>query len=316
MQLNPLDFNGPTFLVFFLVLLLLGIVIQVLVRGWLLAPSMGPNQSGKPTKPLSLYELAYFRGRVVAVGQVGIVELLNKRLIEPDINSGRFRAVGVVDHGTLKSMDDVPATLLRACQSGTGLLPGAIRNEIKFSTERIRSNLEQMGLVPSFAARFWTAGASLMVFGSINLLGLSKLMVGLERDKPVGFLMLLLVATLVLGVLLALSKHLNAAGRRRLDDAQTELGRVPPAESQGKSDVQPSFDASSMMVMSIAVMGLSATGSQYLVDSDSRSLLERAEKSANGSGSGCGASGCGGGDGGGGGGCGGGGCGGCGGGGD
>jgi uncharacterized protein (TIGR04222 family) len=311
MELNPLNFNGPTFLAFFLVLLALGSAVQVLLRSWLTTPSMMPNRSGQPPKPLSLYELAYLRGQAVAIGQVGIVELLNQRLIEPDAQSGRFRAIGMVDRGALKSLDDVPAMLLRACQSGSGLLPGAIRKEVAFTAQRLRNNLELMGLVSNPATRFWTAGTSTMIFGSIILLGVSKLFVGLERDKPVGFLIILLLTALVLGILLGITKHVTAAGQQRLVDSRCELGQIKPADSLNPNAQQHHVDATSMAAMSMAVLGLSATGSQFMLDPESKRLLDRAERSAATSGSGCGATGCGG-DGGGGGGGGGGGCGGCG----
>jgi uncharacterized protein (TIGR04222 family) len=313
MELNPLNFNGPTFLSFFTVLLFVGIVVQVLVRTLLLAPLARPSQTGKPPQPLSLYELAYLRGQALAVGQVGIIELLNQRLIEPDLQTGRFRAIGIVDRRSANLLPEVPATLLRACQSGAGLKPGAIRKEISFAAERLRDNLEQLGLVHSSVTRFGTAGTSALVFGSLLVLGMSKLLVGLERDKPVGFLILMLVAALLLAILMGCTKHLNSAGQKRLEETRNELGKETPMKSPNPRSDSPLMDPSSVAVMSIAVLGLSATGSTFFLDADSRRLLDQAQKSAATSGTGCGATGCGGGDGGGGGGgCGGGGCGGCG----
>jgi uncharacterized protein (TIGR04222 family) len=320
MQFNPLDFNGTTFLIFYVIVLALGLGIQILLRHWLWTPSLLPDSSGKPRKPLSVYQLAFLRGGELAVAQVGIVELLNRGWIEAHVGLGRFRAVGETNRQSLTSLDDVPLTLMHACQSGDGLLPGKIRSELKFSVQRIKNQLELLGLVPSSLARFSTLLSSFVVFGSIVGLGIAKIVIGLERGKPVEFLIVLVVVAAILGIVLATSRRINALGREQLEDSRRELASSKPNKKDESSMGNHLFDQVSLATLSVAVLGLTAVGGQDFVDPNSKSLLQRAEASAGAGSSGCGSAGCGGGSsggdgggcGGGGGGCGGGGCGGCG----
>jgi uncharacterized protein (TIGR04222 family) len=232
-NLNPLNFAGPTFVGFFAAILGSAIVLQVLVRFWLLS-SDGPKMTVTGVKkPLGVYELAYLRGKEVAVGQTGISELLDRKLITADTVNGRFRATGMVDR-IGHSLEEVPATLLRVCQSGEGMAPGRLRQEIAFLAARIRQGLEQAGLVPSQEARWLVAFSSWGLFGAIAGLGAAKIYVGIERGKPVFYLLVMVVAAVAAGLVLALSRHTHRDGQRRLDESRRSNPEHQRPKKKGK----------------------------------------------------------------------------------
>jgi uncharacterized protein (TIGR04222 family) len=211
-------------------------------------------------------------------------------------------------------LEEVPAALLRVCQSGDGLAPGQLKHEIGFLAGRIRQGLEQAGLVVSSETRWLISLSSWGLFGAIVVMGSAKIYVGIERGKPVLFLLCMVVAAIVLGWLMARSRHRTLAGQHRLDESRRELQQF-----KKRLQSEPSWgmaDAATSAALGVAVLGVASASQQSLLDPSAAQLLERSERAAQswstGCGSGCGGGGGGGGVGVGGGGDGGGGCGGCG----
>jgi uncharacterized protein (TIGR04222 family) len=163
------------------------------------------------------------------------------------------------------------------------------------------AGLQEEGLVPGPAARVASRAIPfLLTFGAIFLFGISRLLMGLANDKPVGFLVFALVATFIVTLIVFGRK----VGRtRKADGVLANLSQQRGGLRKLSSGVQPG-DAP----MAVALFGVGVlAGTGYA------SLHSRMQKfDSVGSGGGCGSSGCSSSGCGGGGGCSGGGCGGCG----
>jgi hypothetical protein len=144
---------------------------------------------------------------------------------------------------------------------------------------------------------------------AVPAIGLVKIFVGLQRDRPVGFLALATVVTLVLGLIrFSRQPTLSRAGGRCLRRARREQAALKANAGYLRQAHSPLAVA---LPLSVALFGTGVLASGRLSPLDD--AVRRSRALGTDSGGGCGTSGDGGG---GDSGCGGGGCGGCGGGGD
>ncbi len=163
----------------------------------------------------------------------------------------------------------------------------ALLRDLSRTLNGVRNRLADQGLILQRSRRslFRCVGAAVMV--PVIGLGVLKLIVGLDRDKPVGILFFLLAVTSIGTMVAAVKRRTTTlAGRRAVDVYRQENDRAIRAPRS--NEVIPAF----------ACLGAAA-----LVCSDFSDYGELLKGSGDGGGGGCG---------GGGGGCGGGGCGGCG----
>lgn len=163
---------------------------------------------------------------------------------------------------------------------------------------RIAAKLEKKGLLANSASGFLARWIPTAVLGSVLTLGACKMWVGVTRDKPIGFLIVLSCVTLFALVLFAIRPWRNQQGNRELDKLKKQHHKIK------KSGNLP--DSEAKLLMQWSLYGMSAmliTGGTVTA---LHNWIQPAQQSSSG---GCSTSGCGGG--GDGGGCGGG-CGGCG----
>jgi uncharacterized protein (TIGR04222 family) len=189
--MNPFDWPGLVFLSFYFLLFLLGLATAVWLRWRLRLP---PPDEGAETPQLEPYQVAYLAG--------GPVLALNAVL-------SRLAAGGylVIEPKTLKmtSKSDLPDTadsLEKAVFAEIGLSDNlrALRRQTGSLIDRLADPLHENGLlVPperSLAARL----VPVMVMLGVAMIGLIKIVVGAERHRPVGFLIIGCIVTVVAGL--------------------------------------------------------------------------------------------------------------------
>lgn len=173
---------------------------------------------------------------------------------------------------------------------------------------RLVETLEQRNLINVSRSRVARYVPSLLMAGVLAL-GVAKIVVGVERGKPVGFLVLLCIAVLVAVIYLLRTSQRTIAGDRCLDQLRathSQTGEIAPSRA---ITMTPSEVALMVGLFGTAVL-------PSAVYADIQSVLpqpgrKRDNNSWGYSNSGCGGFGCSAGSSCGGGGCGGGGCGGC-----
>jgi uncharacterized protein (TIGR04222 family) len=180
---------------------------------------------------------------------------------------------------------------------------------MKSASGPIVARLEELELIPSSGTVFLGRLVPGILFVLLLAFGGAKIMVGLNRNRPVELLVLLCVLTLAISIpfVFAASKR-TWRGGKVLSLLQRDYAAAQRAASRSESEANP---AGLHLAMGLALLGPAVLAGSAFGD------LHRLMLPPSSGGSGCsGTSGCGSGCGGGGGGCGGGGCGGCGGGGD
>ena len=300
--LNPFELRGPDFLLLFGLTYLLALAFAGGLRYLL----RGPTEPD-PSVELSPYETAYLSGGARRATEAAVVRLSDERLI--DIGRRKLSLSAVWPRPKLEPAEhdaDRPleAAVLSAAEREVAiaeLWPAARR-----ATKPLQRRLESLELLLDQGQRLWATLFPLLIALLVPAAGAYKIFVGLDRGRPVAFLVIACLASAGLSLLLFARPPLRS---RRGDAVLRQLTREHAANEQG--EVQP---AGSSLVHSVALLGLGAVAGTTLAPLQEYLGVPR-RRLGDGSGSSCGSS-CGSSGGGGGGGCGGGGCGGCGGGGD
>ncbi len=288
---NPLNFDGPTFLFFYVILGGLAVMLALALR-LLASDGSDPENATTPHDP---YEVAY-----LANGTRGVIQSAFTQLIL----NGHLR----LEHGTLARGEplttNAPAiekSLYSAATDDGGFASDQLKSALKSTREpiaEIKSSLREKGfLAPHPEESIFRRGLPAALLFLVTILGFLKLFVGVARDKPVGFLVALLLLFLFLSILFFVAKgRLTRAGKAALASLEAEHELL----KSGSVDLMSPRDAA-------LLVGL--FGSSYLVGThltmlhDIRGQMGDSSSSFLGSGCGGGGDGCGGG---------GGGCGGCG----
>jgi uncharacterized protein (TIGR04222 family) len=283
------DLRGPEFLFIYFCFSLFVVLALWLYRRY--------AESGLPPKfDLSdPYLIAYLRGGENETLRLAVLSLVDRGLLVAD-DSTIQRAVNAVRTDAKTPLE---AEILRKAASKTeasAIFKDAVLLQ---ACAPYRTRLQQIGLLPDAETkrdRWRRFGLALL-----PLLGLAgvKIIIGLERERPVGFLVVLGVIALVFAAIVSFPR-LTGRGREALKNIQSIYAGL----KDRAQEIRPGYATADMM-MCAAIFGAGALGaSEYAY---AQRLFPQSSSSS--SGSSCGSSS--GGDGGGGG-CGGGGCGGCG----
>lgn len=273
MSLGPFDMTGGPFLKLYIILFAATVVAGFVIPRWL-------RPEGRSGRVTDTGQLAYLAG-----GATRFADALVTRLLA-------VRALVIVGkksfHVARRGVGDTPA------ERDVLAIPGEVRwpvieQALKPYAQPARSKLVSAGLMMDEAVtlqmRFWQTSPYLLllVFGSI------KLLVGVERDKPVGYLTMLLILTAVFALIRwgAVDRR-TRGGHEALVGARQEAERLRRAPTSGETGLAVALFGTSVLI-----------GSAW---GDFHSFRTASSSDGGGSGSSDG----------GGGGCGGGGCGGCG----
>lgn len=244
---EPLDWDGPSFLKLYLLLFFAAIFGgRWLRRG-------GSETRAATSASLSPYEVAYLAGGPRRVIDAAIAELMAR-------GTARWEPLGRVVQ-IEGSTAGLPAPLDAIAQHlRTTPDPERAARTVEAVLPALRQNLVLRGLMlddetqRSLARR--AALPSLLVF----VLGVAKIGVGLARDRPVGFLVILSIVILLVGIYyLRKGVSVTRAGERVLLDAQTRhaaAARAPRTQD---------------MAIAVALLGTAAmAGTAYAAYHQSR----------------------------------------------
>lgn len=284
---NPFDWRGPDFLEFYVVLFACCFGAGL----WLRRQWRQPVEDSSGTDyDLGGYEVAYLNGGKILTVNTALANLVNRKLLKVDGKGKRLLALGELP----QDGHPLEHTIHNMAVAG-GAEIGEVREAAKPVVADIVEGLKARGLVVADApARKAVAIPLLLTLGVVGV-GVVKICVGASRDKPVGFLAVLCLVSLVVSLVAfarrPLRSHYGDAMLKGLKERQANLWR-PGRKLTGIS--------SGEFAMVVGLFGMTALAGTEL------DPLRKSLQPPGGSG-GCGSS-CGGGCGGGGGG----GCGGCG----
>lgn len=270
MPMNPLDWTAGPFLAFYFVLAALVFMCVLEIRD-----RIGPDETMNVT--LDPIEMAYLTGGASRVGDAVLVGLLTANAVALSADAKTVQAVA-------------PNAVLPATLEGFRYLLGtpslprrAFYSEMKTGLAALTGKLQRSSLSPNekqvtqYLRVVTIAGAIPLMFGA------AKIVVGVSRDKPVGFLVFFMAVTAFMVIRFLTPPRATRAGAKALEASKRDNARAARAPLENE------------LMLAVALTGLVALSGTAYASIYKDSLAG-------------GGTGCGGGDGGGGGG----GCGGCG----
>jgi uncharacterized protein (TIGR04222 family) len=288
---SPFDFKGPEFLGFYLASFAIACAAAAVLRWHLRQPA---GIVGGEPPPLDPYAVTYLSGGRDLAISAALTNLCQRGVINVSSLFGRLAAVNPLPsdaHAFERGIYD----LVARCSDTVK----AVREKGENLTTVIAESLKEQGLVVSDAQARRTMVAPLLLAAVVPIMGLIKILVGLERDRPVGFL----VAACIVSLIVIAAGFARRPLRTRRGDAV--LAALRSRHEGLRETARTSFSnlSDAALPLAIGLFGMSVLAGTPLDD-----LRNNLQPTASGSscGSGCGGSSCGGG------GDGGGGCGGCG----
>lgn len=283
-SLNIFDWKGSEFLVFYGVAFLL-------VIGWSVSRRSKANEKFALSNPpeVSLtdpYEIAFLAGGAARCTQVVVVRLIKSGAVVWNKSKG-FSQSTLVATGTAQTgFNDIELTTHKAILSygKTGMPLTRLPQLVGTKLSGIESKLAKLGLRPTGSE---AASRILFIFTPfliLILIGIIKLIVGISRGMPVGFLVIFLLFTVVAGAILAANKKkLTPAG-------ESLLWMMRRFAAQGGNPQSAWPDPTLCGVALLGISGIAHDDS--LAGLDTALRKEISQLGNNSSSSGCSASGC------------------------
>jgi uncharacterized protein (TIGR04222 family) len=290
---NPFDLKGTDYLPFFFTVWGVALVVGLLVRRATCGPGLN---SDDPVPELDEYEVAYLNGGRPRVLATAMVRLKERGHV--DIGPGGQ----VIIHNGPFGVDRIEREVFDslAQQVGNTLDPKPLMQAIKDLEDTRFARLRDEQLIPTSKAKLIGVAIPLtLCLAAVFLFGVTRMILGIAGNKPVGFLAFSLAAALMVS-LTVFGRSLKRT--RKADAVLANLSKRHARLRTLTSDLQPGDAGLAVAMFGVGVLGGTAYASMY----DRMKKFDTTGAAGGCVSTGCSAAGCGGGGGGGGG------CGGCG----
>ncbi len=215
---NPLDWGGAEFLRFFFGCLILVGILTICARHML--RGVGPAVHGGA---LNATETAFLAGGPQRAFATAMLEAMARG------------NVSVAADGLIAVKSNTTVSGLLAPYVTDGARYAGVRAAAAPAMAAIRGMLEQRGLVLTKARRATMSMVTFLLFAPLFVLGLEKTQVGLDRDRPVGFLIFLLFLTGLVALIMAFRRPFRSrAGDALVSQMRAQMKRLTraPLESE------------------------------------------------------------------------------------
>ncbi|WP_410654768.1 TIGR04222 domain-containing membrane protein [Amycolatopsis sp. lyj-112] len=215
---------GPTFLAIYAVLLVLPLIVALL---WTIAVKLGrkaPRAAVSGPQPTT-YELAYLAGGPDRVVDTAIAALVDRGTLRVS-SSKQLQLTGA------EPADPIERAVAKGAKPGYSNTTRGIRDRLRMSgpMQALAKGLEARGLLVADA----TPQIRRVVFGlylAVFVLGVVRLFAGISRDRPIGFLIPLLIAALF-ATLVARAVKKKRTGPRPTSEGSRVLHRAKSAHGR------------------------------------------------------------------------------------
>jgi len=208
MAVNPFDWRGPEFLVFYLILAACVVIALELVRRAM--------ESATPIKMdlADPYLVAYLRGGESETLRVAVVSLIDRGLLIA-IGNTITRAHNVVPGSARRAIDQALLQKFATSGDATSIFDDST---LKAYCEPLQSALTRDGLLPNDSVQTARAFRFFVAVLVLVLVGGMKLVIALQRGRTnVAFLVILMIVAVVVAAKVAFPR-LTPRGRAMLED--------------------------------------------------------------------------------------------------
>ncbi len=231
MPLGPFDLTGGPFLLLYGALLIFTIIVGIAIPRWL-------KPEGRAPRNPDIDHLAFLAGGTSRFAEAVTTRLLaTKQLV---MDGKKFLA------GELGGTTAAERSVLALPQPANW---DAVAGAIGRHADPIRERLIADGLLmdgwTGLQLRFWQTSPYFLLFA----FGWTKLQIGEAREKPVGFLIALLVITGVLAMFrFALLDRRTRAGEEMLGEARERSERLRRAPAEGETGLAVALFGTTVLV--------------------------------------------------------------------
>ncbi len=224
---NPLNFTAAEFLVFYPLLTFIAILIALRLRHLLRLPV---NEGGQFYEKLNPYETAYlFKGKQHAVHTV-LVQLMHQGSISVDPVTGRF----VAESTPVQWRNPLENAAMQAI--AVNGLPFQVSLAIGKGMRPVHTRLQQLNLLVSAGQSAIAQILPALIIFAVLGLGLIRINIGIARDRPVGFLVVICFIVAAAGLCFILFPvHRSRFGDRVLQQIKSQL---PSGKKVAADDLQ------------------------------------------------------------------------------
>jgi uncharacterized protein (TIGR04222 family) len=211
--MNPFNLSGLDFLILYFCL---SVIVILAARHYRHRAESGPAPKMELSDP---YLIAYLRGGENEVLRLGVITLIDRGQLTVDGATIRQKeqkirrdAVNPLEYKVHKKFS-IPAQAASIFKDKT----------LKRACAPYREKLERAGLIPDASTATDRISRFLVAAGILAAVGLSKIVIGITRDRPVVFLILLMIAAVVVTAITSFPR-LTRRGQLALADIQTLYG--------------------------------------------------------------------------------------------
>ncbi|MBA4762030.1 TIGR04222 domain-containing membrane protein [Sphingomonas sp.] len=269
--MGPFDWTGGPFLLLYIILLAIVVLLGVIIPA-----RMRPEGRRRPvTDP---EQLAYLAG-----GSTRLADTVTARLL-----AAKALVVGEKGRLDIISRNAATATETGVLALSAPLDWARIERAVRPEATRIQSDLERAGLMLDRGERANLCYWALLPYAMLLMFGATKLAIGVDRDRPVGFLIALLVVTAILALIRAGTiARLTRAGTEALATARKNADRIRRAPRSAEAGL-------AVALFGTAVLAGSELDAFHKLRAASGDSGSGGDSGSDSGGSGCGGGGCGG----------------------
>ena len=214
---NPLAMTGPEFLALYFSLGILVLTVGHIYRWWGLT---GPEDSGTVIQNLNPHELAYMNGGKTRVVDLAVTSLVKSKVIAIDAD----QPWTVLSPRPDVRLDPIEQQILSSIQSGMQLQELRIKDHSRI--EELRLQLQRSGFIPSDATIKEIQWINSLLMSGLLGLGVVRLVLGMMKGRPVGFLIMMMIFFAIVGIELRIAPHRTRKGDEAVEIAKTRYAHV------------------------------------------------------------------------------------------
>ncbi len=246
---NVFDWTGTPFLALYLVLMGAALTVLLTTR-WLRGTATGSMGSDATTRLENEdpYVVAGLVDGARGILQAGLAALAARGLIESHPATPAW--IGRSKNAQPGNLTGIEAAIWEAIPADREIEFRTLRKELKPHFAKVREKVQARGWEPSTATlNSARLGRALLVLAVVGI-GIAKIAIGISRDRPVGFLVVLTLATLLFGLILAF----RIPRRTRSGEALVTRSRAEETEIR-QSLREPSLSPEWSLPMMVALFG-------------------------------------------------------------
>jgi len=211
---NPLDWDGSSFLQLYLLLSVVAIIGAVWLRR--VTRDSGPARGARPGP----FELAYLAGGADRCTDAAIAQMLADGALRWDEAGKKLLSTGA-------PLDQKPPLdAVARCVAADGS-PQTVLRRAAVALAPLQKSLQASGLLLDDASAWRVRGYSALPLLLLIGFGATKMMIGLGRGKPIGFLVLLTILLSLVAIGFVLTRPTRTrAGDQALAEARHKHGRA------------------------------------------------------------------------------------------